>query len=52
MNSRTHIKTKKSAIFLKKNLKINILRTKSITKFGTIVIVQDDIEVLHVKHVI
>ena len=52
MNSRTHIKTQKSAIFLKKNLKINIQRIKSITKFGTIVIVQDDIEVLHVMHVI
>ena len=37
----------KCAIFVKKNLKINILKIKSIVKLGTIAIIQGDIEALH-----
>ena len=34
MNSRTHIKTQKSAIFVRKNLKINIWMIKNIVKLS------------------
>ena len=37
MNSRTHIKTKKYVIFVKKNLKINMLKIKNILKLGPII---------------
>ena len=36
MNSRNHIKTQKSAIFLTKNLKIKMIRIKNIIKLDTI----------------
>ena len=50
MNSRNYIKTQKSAIFVKKNLKKNI-NLKRITKLWTIVIIQEIIEVLHMVYV-
>ena len=40
-------KMKKIVIFVKKNLKINMLKTKNIVNLGTVVIVQMKIEVLH-----
>ena len=43
---------KKSVIFVNKNLKINICRTKSIVKLEIIVMIQDNIEVLHIAYVI
>ena len=52
MNSRTHIKTKKSTVFVKKNSKINMLQIKNIIKLGTFVIIQENIEVLHQLYVI
>ena len=44
MNSRTHIKIQKSAIFVKK-MKINVLQIKNIVNLGAIVIIQENIEV-------
>ena len=52
MNSRTNIKNQKYAIFVKKNLKINMLQIKDIAKLGTVIIIQENIEVLHIVHVI
>ena len=46
MSSRNHIKTQKSTIFIKKNLKI-----KSIVKLETIVIIQENIELQHIVYV-
>ena len=46
MKSRNHIKAKKSATFVKKDLKMNRLHIKNIGKLGTIVIIQENIEVL------
>ena len=45
-------KMQKSAIFVKKNLKINLQKIKNFVKLGTIVIIQENIEVLHIEHVI
>ena len=42
----------KFVIFVKKSLKINMLRIKNIAKLGTIVIMQSNIEVLHIACVI
>ena len=42
----------KFAIFLKKKLKINMLKVKNITKLGTILIMQVNIEELHIAYVI
>ena len=39
-NSRNHIKMQKFVIFVKKNLKINMLNIKNIVKPGDIVIIQ------------
>ena len=47
MSSRNHIKTQKSTIFIKKSLKI-----KSIVKLETIVIIQENIELVHIVYVI
>ena len=52
MNSRTHIKTQKSAIFVKTNLKTNMLQILNIIKLGTIVTIQGTIEVLCIAYVI
>ena len=42
------MKIQKSAIFVNKNLKINMLKIKNIVKSGIIVIVQVNIEMLHI----
>ena len=42
----------KSAIFVKKRLKINILKIKTTLKLEIALIIQVDIEVLHVAYVI
>ena len=52
MNSRTQIKTQKSAIFAKKNLKINMPLLKNVVKLGTLVTIQESIEVLNIVYVI
>ena len=52
MSSRNHIKTQKSVIFVKKHLKIEMLKIKYIAKLGTIAIIQENIEVLHIFYVI
>ena len=46
MNSKTHIKIQKSAIFVKKNLKINMWKIKNIEKLEINVIIQGNIEML------
>ena len=46
-NSRNHMKMKKIVIFVKKNLKINMLKIKIIAKFVVIAIIQ---EVLHITY--
>ena len=43
---------KKRAIFVKKNLNINMLKIESIIKLGTIAIAQVNIEVLHMTYVV
>ena len=49
-NSRNHMKMKKIVIFVKKNLKINMLKIKIIAKFVVIAIIQVKIEVLHIAY--
>ena len=44
------MKTQKSAIFVKKNFKINMLQ--NIIKLGTIAMIQKNVEVLHIVYVI
>ena len=51
MNSRNHMKMLKFVIFVKKNSKKNMLKIKTIVRLGTILIIQGDIEVLHI-HII
>ena len=52
MNSRNHIKMQMFVTFVKKNLKINMLKTKTIAMLWTTVIKQENIEVLHIAYVI
>ena len=47
-----HMKTQKSVIFVKKNLKINIWQIKDIVKLEIIVIIQGNIEVLCITYVL
>ena len=49
---KNHMKIQKFASFVKKNLKINMLKIKSIIKLGTIVTMKGNIEVLHMTYVI
>ena len=42
----------KSVIFVKKNVKINMLKIKNIEKLGTIITIQGNIEVLHIAYII
>ena len=42
----------KLIIFVKKNLKINMLKVKNIVKLGTTIILQVNTEVLHMAYVI
>ena len=51
MNSRNHIKMQKFVIFVKKNLKTNMLKLKNIVYLGTFVIIQGNIEVLNIAYV-
>ena len=46
------MKMQKSVIFVKKRLKINMLKIKNIVKLEIIVIIQANIEVLHIAYVI
>ena len=39
-------------IFVKKNLKIDILKIKNTVKFEIILIIQENIEVMHIAYVI
>ena len=50
MNSRNHMAMQKCVIFVKKILKISMLKIKNIVKLGTIVIIQGNIDVLHVAY--
>ena len=45
------MKIQKSTIFVKKILKINMLKIKNIKKSGIIVIIQVNIAMLHVSYV-
>ena len=51
MNSRNHIKMQKFVIFVKKNLKTNMLKLKNIVYLGTFAIIQGNIEVLNIAYV-
>ena len=46
------MKMQKSVVFVKKNLKINIRKIKHIVKLEIIVIIQENIELLHIAYVI
>ena len=46
------MKMKTFAIFVKKSLKINILKIKNVVKLEIIVFMQVNTEVLHIVHVI
>ena len=46
------MKLQKSVIFVKKNLKINIWNIKNIVKLEIIIIIQGNIDVLRIAHVI
>ena len=46
------MKMQKSVIFVKKNLKINILKTKNIVKLEIIVILQRNIDGLRIAYII
>ena len=46
------MKMQKSALFVKKNLKINIWKIKNIVKLEIIVIIQGNIEVLLIVYII
>ena len=57
MNSSTNKQQKscqnaKIVVFIKKNLKIDMLKIKNILKLGTIAIILGDIEVLHIAYII
>ena len=51
-HSRNQMKMKKFIIFVQKNLKMDMLKIKSIVKLGFIVIIQVNIEKLQVAYVI
>ena len=52
MNTRNHIKMQKLVMFVRKNLKINILSIKNIIKLGSIGVIQVIIENLRTVYVI
>ena len=52
MNSKNYFKAQKSAIFVKKDLKINMLKIKNNVELGTIIFIQENIKVLHVVYII
>ena len=51
-SNRNHMKMQKSIIFVKKDLKIKMLKIKNNVKLGTIVIMQVNIDMLHIAYVI
>ena len=51
MNSRNHLKIQKPVRFVKKNLKINMIKIKNIVKLETMVIIQENIEDRHIPYV-
>ena len=51
-SSRNHVEMQTSFTFLKKNLKINIWKIKNIVKLEIIVIIEENIEKLHIAYVI
>ena len=46
------MKMKKSVMFVNKNLKINVWKTKNILQLEIIVIIWENIEVMHIAFVI
>ena len=46
------MKMQKSVMFVNKNLKINIWKTKNILQLEIIVIIWENIEVMHIAYVI
>ena len=52
MKSRNQMKTQKVVIFLKKNLKINMLKIKNTAKLDTIVIIQINAQISLIAYVI
>ena len=50
--SRNYVKMQISVIFVKKNLKINIWKIKNMVKLDIIVIIQGNIEMLHIAYII
>ena len=46
------MKIQKSIIFVKKTLKINMLKIKNVVRLGTIVIIEVNIEVLYITNAI
>ena len=46
------MKMRKSVMFVNKNLKINIWKTKNILQLEIIVIIWENIEVMHIAYVI
>ena len=51
-NRQQRYEMQKFVTFVKKNLKINMLKTKNIVKLGAIVIIQGNIQVLQIAYVI
>ena len=47
-----HTKMEKSVIFVKKKLKTNMCKIKNIIKLEVIVIIQGNIEMLHIAYII
>ena len=45
-----HTKMEKSVIFVKKKLKINMCKIKNIVKLEIIVIIQGNMEILHIAY--
>ena len=52
INERNHIKMQKFVKFVKKNLKMNMLKIRNIKKKGTIITMQGNIEVLQIAYAI
>ena len=52
INCRNFEKAQESAIFVRKRLKVNMLRIKDTGNLGTIVITEMDTEVLHIAYII
>ena len=48
--TRNHMKMQRSALFVKKNLKINMLKIKNIVELGTTVIMQVNVEKLQIAY--